>query len=179
MNLIHTSSSLDTASLAEGTTPRKMIYFPALPADSLKQIDELVRLYVPEHALEICRDMTGLRNRLCQPTDNVSVVLLAAGKDELEELQVLQEQLQPLRLVVILPDKNQEASALCGRLHPRFISYTSGNFSVVKSVLKNQYGGRITIGMPASATGRDLLTKHRSYGRKGNVRINLHSPDFF
>ena len=144
----------------------KMIYFLALPPENLKELDELIGAYIPAQALETYRDITSLSQRLSQPTDNVSVVLLAADKDSLQKLQVLQEQLHKLRLIIVLPDKDQETAALSNNLQPRFLSYTFGNFSVVKTVLKKYCTSKTHVLMPS-----------RTQNKKSHLRNDLYSEN--
>lgn len=132
----------------------KMLYFSSLPNDSLQQLDELIETYVPDHALETFRDIEIFIERLNKPSNSISVVLLAAEKEELEKLQAFHHQLQQLRLVIILPNKEQETVSLGSKLHPRFLSYTFGNYSVVKTVLKKYFRN----GTPANPTQAPMVT---------------------
>jgi hypothetical protein len=120
----------------------KVLYLKALSPEATLKVDEVIESLVSEEFLEVYRDIESFKERLKQPTDSVSVLLLAVDKDVLKKLLVLQNHLHKLRLVVILPDKDQETVALGSKLQPRFLSYTFGNFSVVKTVLKKIFSNR-------------------------------------
>jgi len=140
------------------TPQMKVLYFKTLPPETISKIDELITSRVPEESLEIYSDLESFKKRLNQPTDNVSVLLLAADKDVLKKLLAHQSQLHKLRLVVILPDKDKETVALGSKLQPRFLSYTFGNFSVVETVLKTSFSNKISSVpptlTPASSSGK-------------------------
>ena len=159
--MISTVLNISAGSVAKPleVLPMKILYFSTLPPDSVKQLNELVASYVPDHALETCRDTESLFQRLSQPTDNISVVLLAADKDVLKKLQALHKQLLRLRMIVILPDKDQETLAVCSKLHPCFLSYTFGNFSVVKTVLKKFFSKTAPKVLPVPSRKADHIIK--------------------
>ena len=102
----------------------KMLYYSSLSPDLLINLDQLIEAYVPDHSLEKFQNIEIFKEKLSQSSNNVSIVLLAAGKDTLKKLQIFLSQLQKLRLVVILPDKDQETVALGNKLNPHFLSYT-------------------------------------------------------
>ena len=143
----------------------KMLYFSSLSPDSLQQLDEMIETYVPDHALETFKDIENFKERISQPSNSVSVVVVAAEKEALKKLQVLQDQLNKLRLVVILPNKDQETVALCSKFKPRFLSYTSGNFSVVRTVLKKIFSNKVPTVLPTpslkKATSRNTISNHK------------------
>jgi hypothetical protein len=145
----------------------KMLYFSSLSPDLLIKLDQLIELYVPDHALETFQNIEKFKEKLSQPPNDISIVLLAAGKETLKKLQVFQSHLHKLRLVVILPDKDQETLALGKKLQPRFLSYTFGNYSVVRTVLKKHFSNIPPVPPPSNpnkAASRIIKTYHT----KGN-----------
>ncbi len=141
----------------------KMLYYSSLSPDLLIKLDQLIEAYVPEHSLEKFQNIENFKEKLSQPSNNVSIVLLAAGKDTLKKLQIFLSQLQKLRLVVILPNKEPETVALANKLQPCFLSYTSGNYSVVRTVLKKHFSNIPPVPPPSSpkkAASRIIKSYH-------------------
>ena len=62
-------------------------------------------------------------------------VLLAASHKELQELLSIKELLQHIRIILLLPDHENETIANGHKLYPRFLSYCDGNLDDVAAVL--------------------------------------------
>ena len=151
----------------------KILYFSTLSADSAKTLDDLIKSHVPNDALETYRDMANFKERLNQPIDNISVALIAVDNNTLKKLQTLEKQLKKLRLVVILPTKDKETVALGNKLHPRFLSYTFGNFSVVKTVLKKYFSNAHPTVLPQPPKDNQSLHQNCSCKEKNNLASNF------
>ncbi|NVM22393.1 MAG: hypothetical protein HWN68_11505 [Desulfobacterales bacterium] len=86
--------------------------------------------------MEIHRTIGSLSRRLCQATYNVAVtVILAATKEDLADALSIKELIWDIRIILILPDREEDTIAKGHTLRPRFLTYADGNFVDVAAVL--------------------------------------------
>ena len=90
------------------------------------------------------------------------------GGNGFDWVEQLEKQLKKFRLVVILPSKDKETVILGNKLHPRFLSYTFGNFSVVKTVLKKYFSNAHPTVLPQlpkdnQSQHQNCLCKEKNY----------------
>ena len=86
--------------------------------------------------IEIFRTTEDLTSRLRQFRHNLEVaVLMASSLKDLQYLVSIQNLFGDIRIILILPDRDQETVSLGHKLYPRFLSYIDGNFADVAAVL--------------------------------------------
>ena len=62
-------------------------------------------------------------------------ILLAASKEELQELVSVGELLEDIRIILVLPDTDRDTVANAHILRPRYLTYVDSDFSDVAAVL--------------------------------------------
>lgn len=92
---------------------------------------------VPGQTTEVVHTPEGLAQRLRRPHNGLEVaVLLATGREKLRELQSLDQMLETLRIILILPDADPQTIALAHSLRPRYVTNIQGDFQDVAAVLR-------------------------------------------
>jgi len=100
------------------------------------KLQEAVETILPRASVEAYHSIARLSERLHRPALNFPiVVLLAMNRDELENIVAIQDLLLDSRIVLILPDKEEDTLALGHTLRPRFVSYRDSSFKDVGAVL--------------------------------------------
>lgn len=100
----------------------------------LKTIEESV----PRRKLEVYGTIEGLATRLRAPEVSAVVgILLALTETDEELLRIvgISRLLSDVRLILILPDRDDNTVAIGHMLHPRFLSYVDADFQDVAAVL--------------------------------------------
>ena len=101
-----------------------------------KQLQAVIEAIVCKNSIEIYRNVERLSKRLCRRRYDVDIaVLLAASHKELQELLAIKELLHDIRIILLLPDNENETIAKGHKLYPRFLSYSDGNFDDVAAIL--------------------------------------------
>ncbi len=113
------------------------LLFYATAADGAgEMLRGVIEELVPEEKIEVHRTEEGLSSRLRKPTYDLSVaVLLAANKEDLLYLVANKELIWNLRVILILPDREEDTVTKGHLLRPRFLTYADGNFLDVATVL--------------------------------------------
>jgi hypothetical protein len=105
------------------------------------QLQRLVEALVTEEKVEVYRTIGSLSERLYLPRNSMSIAVLhARSKGELSDIVSLGNLFKDVRVILILPDWEDETIALGHRLRPRFVSYDDGNFTDVLEVLRKMLG---------------------------------------
>jgi hypothetical protein len=90
----------------------------------------------PPNNIEVYRNIESLSRRLRQPgADQGIAVLLVANKDDLLDILSIRDLLRNVRIILILPDKEEDTIAKGHMLRPRFLSYIDSDFADVFAVL--------------------------------------------
>ncbi len=112
-----------------------VLFYAKAREEGLKFL-QVVEESFPEGSVEIFRTVDRLAQRLRQPSDDALVaVLLASGKDDLENIYAMQSLLENVRLILVLPGRNKEMIAKAHSLRPRYLAFKGGDFSDVAAVL--------------------------------------------
>lgn len=112
-----------------------MVYSKAKNGIGAK-LQKAVETVLPRATVETFHSISRLSERLQRPALNFPiVVLLAMNREDLEHIVAIQELLFDSRIVLVLPDKEDDTLALGHTLRPRFVSYHDSSFKDVGSVL--------------------------------------------
>ena len=136
-----------------------------------ERLQGVVKVLVPEENLEIHRTIDSLSRRLRRPTYDVAVaVFLAPTKEDLLEILSIKDLIWNLRIILILPDREEDTIAQGHTLRPRFLTYADGNFAdvavVLRTMLANHYLGNIG----SKKQGRRYVEQRAlTNGRKGDM----------
>lgn len=115
---------------------RLLLYSPVKEGVG-KHLRRMIEDLVAKDNVEIYRNVESLSLRLRQPTNNgpIAAVLLAARRGDLTELLSIRDLLRDIRIILVLPDRDEDTIAKGHILRPRFMSYSDSDFTDVCSVL--------------------------------------------
>jgi len=105
------------------------------------QLQALIETIVLRENIIIARQMDQVTKILSQPLNGVVAAIIVAGSDqELHDLSILQDKLQRIPFILILPDQGKEMVTKAHSLRPRYLAYTGGDLSDVRYVFKKIIG---------------------------------------
>jgi hypothetical protein len=106
-----------------------------------KQFHRMIEGLDLECGMEIYRTIESLSQRLRQPGKNLTVaVLLATSKQELLEILSIKELLFNVRIILVLPDREEDTITKGHSLRPRFLTYADSNYGDIAAVLSKMLG---------------------------------------
>lgn len=113
------------------------VFFLADPKSKAKKLLlRVLDMIVPQDKVTMIEDIKELESQLRrQLYDDLMVMLLPADESELTRIIALQELFGDMPIILILPDREKETTALGYKLRPRFITYADSNFLDVATVL--------------------------------------------
>lgn len=114
-----------------------VLYYRPSVNIAAERLQFIIESELPDQHLEIFYSIEGLSDRLSQSArGNCAAIILAEDIPDLKKLFALRPLLRDIRIILILPDRSEEAVSMGYKLHPRFLSYTDGEFSEIAVVLK-------------------------------------------
>lgn len=114
-----------------------VLYYRPLENIAAERLQFIIESELPDQSLEVFYSIEGFAKRLSQLfRGNCTAIILAENITDLEKLFALRNLLKDIRIVLILPDRSEEVVSMGYKLHPRFLSYSDGEFGEVAVVLK-------------------------------------------
>ena len=115
----------------------KVLFFSSTLEDPGRGLETSLKDLVPAGRVEVCRSIEELTRRLQRLYDqNTIVILQAQDKQQLARMVSLRDVFQGFRIILLVPDREEETIVLAHRLRPRFLSTSESDFSDVMSVLQ-------------------------------------------
>ena len=105
--------------------------------DQSMRLEASVKAASQQAKLEICKNIEVLLKYLRHPNlRNSIVILMVENKMMLERIHKIGKWFYGCKLILILPDSDNQTIAMGHSLGPRYLSYMGGDFSDVAQVLK-------------------------------------------
>ena len=115
----------------------RVLYYRTINKGGGERLQKVIESVIPIENTEVCQDIEELGRRLRLPTCDLSVsIIFAKNKAELFDLILLKRLLLNLRIILILPDGDNETITMGHTLFPRFLTYKDSDFKDVEAVLK-------------------------------------------
>jgi len=113
-----------------------VMYYASVHTEVSEQLQTLVESAAARSPVEIYRTITSLAHRLSQPSAEVPIVfLLVAGKEDLIDIISIRNLLMDSRIIIILPDREDDTISKGHSLRPRFLSFIDSDFTELSAVL--------------------------------------------
>jgi len=111
-----------------------ILYVPNSGRDDIQQrIEDMI----PGKGLKIYKTLEGLSERLHQPIDPETILIIVArSQEKLSEIFPLRRVLGDVRTVVVAPDQDPKTVSLAHQLRPRFLTYVNSDFGDLVAVLQ-------------------------------------------
>lgn len=115
---------------------RLLLYAPVSEGAG-ERLQKMIEEFVSKNNVEVYRSIESLSHRLRQPAEDlpIAAVLLAARREDLVALLSIRDLLRDVRIILILPDRDENTIAKGHTLRPRFLSYTDSDFTDILAVL--------------------------------------------
>jgi len=115
----------------------KIIFYSSSMEGAEKEICEMLKKLAPEETIEMYRSIEELIQCLKRLLDHETIVILRArDREELLHIVSLNDLLQGLRIILLIPNRDRETISIAHRLRPRFLSNGESDFSDTMGVLQ-------------------------------------------
>lgn len=114
-----------------------LIFYEKAVDGIAEQLKGMMKPLIGEDRIKVYHTISILSKRLAQPIDGkVIMVLVAADRNDLLDIYAIRELFGIIRIIIILPDREDESVRMGHQLQPRFLTYMNGELSEVYSVLR-------------------------------------------
>ncbi len=121
----------------------KLIFYCADPNDFSAGLLDQIGSLVPAERLVACRSFAELQSSLLRSAyDLFAAVLVVSSRDDLGDLLSIREFLTSIRVILVLPDCEQETVSKGHDFKPRFLTWPAWDSCEVIAVLRKMLGSR-------------------------------------
>jgi hypothetical protein len=116
----------------------RLLFYAPVKEGPGERLQKVIEEFVPKNKVnvEVYRNIENLSRRLRQPANDLPIaVLLAARREDLTDILSVRHLLCDVRIILILPDREENTISQGHILRPRFMSYTDSDFADVFAVL--------------------------------------------
>ena len=115
----------------------KCIFYEKKSGIIAGQIIGLLKASAIENKTELYHTIKTLSQRLTRPIDGLAIMVLIAGdRKDLLNILAIQKLFVFIKIIIILPDREDESVKIGYKLQLRFLTYVNGDISEVHAVLR-------------------------------------------
>jgi hypothetical protein len=119
----------------------ELLFYCAGPNDFSSRLLDEISILVSGKSLVVCRSFEELKGSLLKPEyDLFAAILVVSSRHDLLDLLSIAELLHSVRMILILPDWEQETISIGHALRPRFLTWPAWNPNEVIAVLAKMLG---------------------------------------
>lgn len=101
-----------------------------------EQLHRIIAELISLKDVEVYRSIETLSRRLRQRAYDLPIVVLhATRREDLSDILSIRDLLRDVRIILLLPDRDEETLAQGHILRPRFVSYADSDLTDVRAVL--------------------------------------------
>lgn len=120
-----------------GCEKMHLLFYATLKNGTGKLLSDLNQDLVSEYKGDFCRNIDTLSQKLRKSLDDLTIaVLLAESQQDLLDILSIKDLLKGVRIVLILPDNNEDSIRKGHTLFPRYLTDVNSDFAWVTLVLK-------------------------------------------
>ena len=141
---------------------------PEVPDSNWTRLCNTLVKEISMESIGIFQTLESFNNRIRQgKTDIPAAVVFASNRQDLIKLQGIRELFSDMRIIMILPDAEEESVKIGHSFYPRYLSFTDSTFEDVAAVLQKIL----------SNTQKDSTPSKIKYIKKNKPEITLNTGD--
>ena len=141
---------------------------PAVPDSNWTRLCNTIVKTIPLESIGIFQTLESFYNRIRQGrTDITAAVVFASDRQDIIKLQGIRELISDMRMIMILPDAEEESVKMGHSYYPRYISFTDSTFEDVAAVLQKII----------SNTRKDSTPPNDRQIKKNKLEMTLNTED--
>jgi hypothetical protein len=141
---------------------------PAVPDSNWTRLCNMIVKTIPLESIGIFQTLESFYDRIRQGrTDITAAVVFASDRQDIIKLQGIRELISDMRMIMILPDAEEESVKMGHSFYPRYISFTDSTFEDVAAVLQKII----------SNTRKDHTPPNDRHIKKNKLEMTLNTED--
>ncbi len=118
-----------------------LVLYSPVNGGAEERLQRVIASVLPAWGGPVCRTLDDLSERLLQPKNDLTITcLLAAKKEDIEEVLPMSNLFRNTRIILIVPDWDKETLAAAHQLRPRLLTHSDSDFAEVFTVLTKMMG---------------------------------------
>ena len=113
------------------------LFSPSKPDDNWTRLCNVVMKSIPSESISIFQTLESFYDRARQGRTDISAAIVhISNMQDIHKLQALRDLISDMRIIMILPDNNEETLRIGHSFYPRYISFADSTFEDVTAVLQ-------------------------------------------
>ena len=118
-----------------------LVLYSPVNGSAEERLQRVIESVLPAWGGPVCRSIDDLSGRLLQPKNDLTITcVLAAKKEDIENLLPMSNLFRNTRIILIVPDWDKETLAAAHLLRPRLLTHSDSDFAEVYTVLTKMMG---------------------------------------
>jgi len=118
-----------------------LLFYAAHRSQSVEMLESIISKKLPVHQVMYCTAIEAVEKRLRRPRQDLEIILVSIQDAiEMAHLTHMRALLLDMRLVLVLPRRDEATVAWAHKLGPRFIAYADNGLEQVEAVLDKMLG---------------------------------------
>lgn len=114
----------------------KCIFYEKKSGVIAQKLKDMLTTVAVENKIEVYHTIKTLIQRLSRPVDGlVIMVLIATDRKDLLNILAVHKLFGLIRIIIILPDREDESVRIGYKLQPRFLTFVNGDLAEVHAVV--------------------------------------------
>ena len=118
-----------------------LLFYAAQKSRAVEVLEGILTERLPAYKIMYCSDIDAVEKRLRRPRQNLEILLiLVQDAIEMARLTYMRALLLDMRLILVLPYRDEATVAWAHKLSPRFIAYADNEMEQLAPVLDKMLG---------------------------------------
>jgi hypothetical protein len=114
----------------------ELFLYAPVSKETRERVARKLESVLPEDGLRVCSTIGNLCQNLRMPKQDLTIaVLVPANRGDLLELRSIRPMFRDVKILLVLPDTEEETIAMAHRFRPRYVTCVTGNLSALGAVV--------------------------------------------
>jgi hypothetical protein len=114
----------------------ELLLYAPVPQDVRERVVDTLEPVVPDDSMRVCSTIANLYQNLQMPKQHLTIaVLVLSNRNDLKKLRSIRPMFQGVRVLLVLPDTEEETIAMAHRFQPRYLTFVDKNIPALATVV--------------------------------------------
>jgi hypothetical protein len=115
----------------------ELLLYAPVPQDVRERVVSTLEPVLPEDSMRVCSTINNLYESLKAPRQDLRIaVLVLANRRDLQRLRSVRPMFHDIRILLVLPDTEEETIAMAHRFQPRYLTFVDKNIPALATVVE-------------------------------------------
>jgi len=114
----------------------ELLLYAPVSQDVRERVVDTLEPVVPDDSMRVCSTIGNLYRNLQTSRQHLTIaVLVLSNRNDLKKLRSIRPMFQGVRVLLVLPDTEEETIAMAHRFQPRYLTFVDKNIPALATVV--------------------------------------------